>query len=84
MADKKTVTCVLCNKSKAPYQFIKYGNENMSDNFGYCKECIKNSVNEINTHLAIIQTNIDLLKMKIPNNKYITNIESGSKIIQKI
>ena len=39
------------------------------------KTFIKNSVHEINTPLAIIQTNIDLLKMKIPNNKYITNIE---------
>ena len=48
------------------------------------KTFIKNSVHEINTPLAIIQTNIDLLKMKIPNNKYITNIESGSKIIQYI
>ena len=41
-------------------------------------------MHEINTPLSIIQTNIDLLKMKIPNNKYITNIESGSKIIQNI
>ena len=48
------------------------------------KTFIKNSVHEINTPLAIIQTNIDLLKMKIPNNKYITNIESGTKIIQYI
>ncbi|NCB10883.1 MAG: histidine kinase [Erysipelotrichia bacterium] len=48
------------------------------------KKFIKNSVHEINTPLTIIQTNIDLLKMKIPNNKYITNIESGSKIIQNI
>jgi signal transduction histidine kinase len=48
------------------------------------KTFIKNSVHEVNTPLSIIQTNIDLLKMKIPNNKYITNIESGSKIIQYI
>ncbi len=48
------------------------------------KQFLKNSVHEINTPLAIIRTNIDLLKMKIPENKYITNIESGSKTIQYI
>ena len=48
------------------------------------KSFIKNSVHEINTPLSIIQTNIDLLKMKVPNNKYITHIESGAKIIQYI
>lgn len=45
----------------------------------------KNSVHEVNTPpLAIIRTNIDLLKMHTPNNKYISNIESGAKIIQYI
>ena len=48
------------------------------------KKFINNSVHEINTPLSIIQTNIDLLKMNTPNNKYITNIESGAKIIQYI
>ncbi len=48
------------------------------------KNFINNSVHEINTPLSIIQTNIDLLKMNIPNNKYITHIESGAKIIQYI
>lgn len=48
------------------------------------KRFLKNSVHEINTPLSIIRTNIDLLKMKIPDNKYITNIESGSKTIQYI
>ncbi|RXJ86017.1 cache domain-containing protein [Arcobacter sp. CECT 8985] len=48
------------------------------------KQFLKNSVHEINTPLAIIQTNIDLLKRDTPKNKYITNIESGCKIIQNI
>ncbi len=48
------------------------------------KNFIKKSVHEINTPLAIIRTSVDLLKMKIPNNKHITNIESGAKTIQYI
>ncbi|OCL89857.1 cache domain-containing protein [Arcobacter porcinus] len=48
------------------------------------KQFIKNSVHEINTPLAIIRTNLDLLKTKIEHNSYITNIEAGSKIIQYI
>ena len=48
------------------------------------KTFIKNSVHEINTPLAIIRTNIDLLKMDVPENKYVTHIESGAKIIQYI
>ncbi|RXK11484.1 histidine kinase [Halarcobacter mediterraneus] len=48
------------------------------------KKFLKNSVHEVNTPLAIIRTNIDLLKRHTPNNKYISNIESGTKIIQYI
>lgn len=48
------------------------------------KQFIKTSVHEVNTPLAIIRTNIDLLKMKTPDNSYITNIESGAKMIQYI
>ncbi|QKF81202.1 cache domain-containing protein [Halarcobacter ebronensis] len=50
------------------------------------KKFLKNSVHEINTPLSIIRTNIDLLKMNTlkEENKYISNIESGAKIIQYI
>ena len=50
------------------------------------KSFLKNSVHEVNTPLSIIRTNIDLLKMHSPkdDNKYISNIESGAKIIQYI
>ena len=48
------------------------------------KEFLKNAIHEINTPLSIIQTNIDLLRMHKVQNKYITNIESGSKIINNI
>ena len=48
------------------------------------KKFLKHSVHEINTPLSIIRTNIDLLKMHSNDNKYISNIESGAKIIQYI
>ncbi|QOG11694.1 sensor histidine kinase [Arcobacter sp. FWKO B] len=47
-------------------------------------EFIKKSIHEINTPLSIILTNIDLLKMQNITNKYIRNIESGSKVIHNI
>lgn len=45
------------------------------------KRFIKRSAHEINTPLAIIQNNIDLLKMKVPQNRYVTHIEAGTKMI---
>lgn len=48
------------------------------------KEFLKKAIHEINTPLCIIQTNIDLYRMHHPQNKYIRNIESGSKIINNI
>ena len=48
------------------------------------KQFLKNSVHEINTPLAIIQTNIDLLRLNSIDNKYLVNIQSGIKIIQNI
>jgi len=51
---------------------------------GAQKEFLKKAIHEINTPISIIQTNIDLLRMNNFQNKYITNIESGSKIINNI
>ena len=45
---------------------------------------IKNAIHEINTPLSIIITNIDLFKLKYENNKYLTKIEAGAKIIHNI
>jgi len=45
---------------------------------------IKNAIHEINTPLSIIIANIDLFKLKFDNNKYLTKIEAGSKIIHNI
>ena len=45
---------------------------------------LKNSIHEINTPLSIIIANIDLYKLKHENNKYLTKIEAGSKIIHNI
>ena len=45
---------------------------------------IKHSIHEINTPLAVIMTNIDLFKLKYEDNKYLTKIEAGAKIIHNI
>jgi len=45
---------------------------------------IKNAIHEINTPLSIIITNIDLFKLKNGENKYLSKIEAGSKIIHNI
>lgn len=45
---------------------------------------IKHSIHEINTPLAVIMTHIDLYKMKIGENKYLSKIEAASKIISNI
>jgi len=45
---------------------------------------IKDAIHEINTPLSIIISNIDLFKLKFDSNKYLTNIEAGSKIIHNI
>lgn len=41
MAKKKQATCVICGKQKADYQFITHRNANMSKDFGFCKDCVK-------------------------------------------
>ncbi len=45
---------------------------------------IKNAIHEINTPLSIIITNIDLFKLKVEDNRYLSKIEAGSKIIHNI
>lgn len=45
---------------------------------------IKNAIHEINTPLSIIITNIDLFKLKYGDNKYLSKIEAGAKIIHNI
>ncbi|MFK5975363.1 MAG: cache domain-containing protein [Sulfurovum sp.] len=45
---------------------------------------IKHSIHEINTPLAVIMTYIDIFKMKYGENRYISKIEAGAKIISTI
>jgi signal transduction histidine kinase len=45
---------------------------------------IKDSIHEINTPLSIIISNIDLFKLKFDENKYLSKIEAGAKIIHNI
>jgi signal transduction histidine kinase len=45
---------------------------------------VKDAIHEINTPLSIIITNIDLFKLKYSENKYLSKIEAGAKIIHNI
>lgn len=45
---------------------------------------IKNAIHEINTPLSIIIANIDLFKLKYGENRYLSKIEAGSKIVHNI
>ncbi|CAA6825229.1 MAG: Unknown protein [uncultured Sulfurovum sp.] len=45
---------------------------------------IRHSIHEINTPLAVIMTHLDIFKMKFGENKYLSKIEAGSKMIAYI
>ncbi len=45
---------------------------------------IKTSIHEINTPLAVIMAQIDLLKMRNMSNKYVAKIEAAAKMIHTI
>jgi len=45
---------------------------------------IKHSIHEINTPLAVIITNLDIAKMKVGENKYLSKVEAGTKMIGTI
>ncbi|MDD5549165.1 MAG: cache domain-containing protein [Sulfurovaceae bacterium] len=50
----------------------------VQDNF------IRNSIHEINTPLAVILTHIDIHKLKLGNNDYLSKIEAATKMIANI
>lgn len=37
---KKEIRCILCSQVKTPYQLAKHRNEQLSDECGFCKDCI--------------------------------------------
>jgi signal transduction histidine kinase len=45
---------------------------------------IKHAIHEINTPLAVIMTHLDIYKMKFGENRYLSKIEAGTKIIANI
>lgn len=45
---------------------------------------IKDSIHEINTPLAVIQANIELMRLKGHDGKHLTKIEAASKIVTNI
>lgn len=44
MAKKKGITCVICGEEKANHNFVKHRNEIMSNNIGFCKDCVRDNV----------------------------------------
>jgi signal transduction histidine kinase len=62
--------------------------ENLRKSEEFAKDLVKKqnqfittSIHEINTPLSIIITNIDLFKLKFGENRYLSKIEAGSKVI---
>ena len=45
---------------------------------------IKHAIHEINTPLAVIITHLDMYKMKFEENRYLSKIEAGTKMIANI
>ncbi|MCH9740242.1 MAG: cache domain-containing protein [Epsilonproteobacteria bacterium] len=45
---------------------------------------IKHAIHEINTPLAVIITHVDIHKMKFGENKYLSKIEAGTKMVANI
>lgn len=45
---------------------------------------IKHAIHEINTPLAVILTHLDMFKMKFGENRYLSKIEAGTKMIANI
>ena len=73
------------------YLLDKYFTYELKESEEYTKKLLKaqdkfmkDSIHEINTPLSIIITNIDLFKLKYNENKYLTKIEAGAKIIHNI
>ncbi len=73
------------------YLLDRYFTYELKESEEYTKELLKaqdkfidNAVHEINTPLSIIITNIDLFKLKYGENRYLSKIEAGSKIIHNI
>lgn len=46
MATKQTNVCLLCGEEKSTHQCSKHRNVNISEHFGFCKDCLKLKVND--------------------------------------
>lgn len=75
---KKTRKLSLQNKELEKEKHTKELLLKMQDRF------IKQSIHEINTPLAVIMTHIDLYVMKHGENRYLSKIESATKILNTI
>ena len=82
MAIKQTNVCLLCGEEKSTHQCSKHRNINISEHFGFCKDCLKLKVNDEDVNGVI-----DMLRlMNIP---FISSVwenaveKGGSSIFSK-
>lgn len=43
---REGTVCVICGETKPAYNFVKHRNDVMSDNVGFCKDCVRDNVDE--------------------------------------
>lgn len=87
----KDMNMILEKKVKRKTQDLERQNKLLAEEKNFSESLVKaqdnfirNSIHEINTPLAVILTHIDIYKLKLGHNDYLSKIESATKMIANI